>query len=437
MTTADYASWGRLPGAPHTARGLASRTAALPLGAGDRGLPFGNGRSYGDSCHSDGVLLDTRGLNALIAFDPVTGVLRVEPGLLLSDLFPIIIPAGWFVPVTPGTQFVTIGGAIANDVHGKNHHRRGTFGCHVRCFELLRSDGSRRVCSAIDHADWYRATIGGLGLTGLITWAEIQLIPITSSLLEQEMIPFGRLDEFLDLARQSDAGFDYSVAWIDSLAAAKNLGRGLFIRGNHAGGPGPLVAGPGKARLGVPLTPPRPLINRLTLTGFNALYWRQTMGRTKRAAIPYTSFFYPLDAISGWNKLYGPKGLLQHQSVVPMADGITVIRELIERTQRARIGSFLTVLKVFGDLPSPGLLSFPQPGLTLTLDFANAAPQVLQLLDELDATTVAAGGRVNPYKDARMSPAAFSASFPHYEALTPFIDPAFSSRFWTRVTSPN
>jgi FAD/FMN-containing dehydrogenase len=436
MTPTDYTSWGRLPGAPHTARGLVSRTAALPLGAGDRALPFGNGRSYGDSCHSDGVLLDTRGLNAVIAFDAATGVLRCEPGLLLSELFRVIIPAGWFVPVTPGTQFVTIGGAIANDVHGKNHHAKGTFGRHVRSFELLRSDGSRRICSPTENADLFGATIGGLGLTGLMTWAEIQLIPIKSSLIDQEILPFGRLDEFLDLARQSDAGFDYSVAWIDSLAAKKNLGRGLFIRGNHANEPGPLVAGPGKARLGVPLTPPLPLINRLTLTGFNALYWRQTMGRPKRARIPYTPFFYPLDAISGWNKLYGPKGLMQHQSVVPMTDGIAVVRELIERTQRARIGSFLTVLKVFGDVPSPGLLSFPQPGLTLTLDFPNAGPAVLRLLDDLDATTVAAGGRVNPYKDARMSPATFAASFPNHQALTPFIDPAFSSRFWTRVTAP-
>jgi FAD/FMN-containing dehydrogenase len=436
MSAADYTSWGRLPGQPHTARGLVNRAAALPLGAGDRALPFGNGRSYGDSCHSAGVLLDTRALNAIMAFDTATGVLSCEPGLLLSDLFRVIIPAGWFVPVTPGTQFVTIGGAIANDVHGKNHHSKGTFGRHVRRFELLRSDGSRRVCSPTDHADLFGATIGGLGLTGLITWAEIQLIPIKSSLIDQEILPFGRLDEFLDLARQSDAGFDYSVAWIDSLSTGTNLGRGLFIRGNHASDPGPLVAAPGKARLGVPLTPPVPLINRLTLTGFNALYWRQTMGRPKRARIPYTPFFYPLDAISGWNKLYGPKGLMQHQSVVPMANGIAVVRGLIERTQRARIGSFLTVLKVFGDVPSPGLLSFPQPGLTLTLDFPNAGLEVLRLLDDLDEATVAAGGRVNPYKDARMSPATFAASFPNHRALTPFIDPAFSSRFWTRVTAP-
>jgi FAD/FMN-containing dehydrogenase len=205
MTPTDYTSWGRLPGAPHTARGLVSRTAALPLGAGDRALPFGNGRSYGDSCHSDGVLLDTRGLNAVIAFDAATGVLRCEPGLLLSELFRVIIPAGWFVPVTPGTQFVTIGGAIANDVHGKNHHAKGTFGRHVRSFELLRSDGSRRICSPTENADLFGATIGGLGLTGLMTWAEIQLIPIKSSLIDQEILPFGRLDEFLDLARQSDA----------------------------------------------------------------------------------------------------------------------------------------------------------------------------------------------------------------------------------------
>jgi FAD/FMN-containing dehydrogenase len=431
----DYTSWGRLPGAPHHGCRLASRAGSLPLLAGERALPFGNGRSYGDSCHSDGVLLDTRSLTAIIAFDRATGVLTCEPGLLLSDLFRVIIPAGWFVPVTPGTQFITIGGAIANDVHGKNHHDQGTFGRHVRRFELLRSDGTRRICTSADHADMFAATIGGLGLTGLITWAEIQLIRIKSSQIDQEIIPFGRLDEFTDLAVQSDRTHDYSVAWIDSLAAGPALGRGLFIRGNHAEAPGPLQPRPGAARIGVPLTPPVPLINRLTLSAFNALYWRQTGGRIKQQRIDYTPFFYPLDAIRGWNRLYGPGGLMQHQCVVPLADGMAVVRDLIVRTQRARIGSFLTVLKVFGDRPSPGLLSFPMPGLTLTLDFANSGPAVLQLLDELDTATIAAGGRVNPYKDARMTPATFAASFPHHSKLTPFIDPAFSSRFWTRVTA--
>jgi FAD/FMN-containing dehydrogenase len=433
-----------LPGAAHRARDVGQRAADLSLTPGERVLPFGNGRSYGDSCHSSGTLLDTRRLTAILAFDKTTGLLRCEPGLLLSALFRVIIPAGWFVPVTPGTQFVTIGGAIANDVHGKNHHVQGTFGRHVRAFELVRSDGSRQICSPSVNADLFGATIGGLGLTGLITWAEIQLIPITSSQIDQEIIPFGRLDEFADLARHSDTTHDYSVAWIDSMATGKALGRGLFIRGNHANTTGPLLPGPGRARIAIPLTPPVPLINRLTLSAFNGLYWRQTLGRVKQQRIDYTPFFYPLDAIRGWNRLYGPNGLMQHQSVVPlhggplrggMDSGMAVVRDLIERTQAARIGSFLTVLKVFGDVPSPGLLSFPMPGLTLTLDFANSGPAVHRLLDDLDAATIAAGGRVNPYKDARMTPATFAASFPQASRLTPFIDPAFSSRFWSRVTA--
>jgi FAD/FMN-containing dehydrogenase len=433
MSAPTYGSWGRLPGPAPTARRLgAAEASGLEL-LGGRVLPYGNGRSYGDSCFSDGVLLDTRSLDKVLAFDPTTGVLRCEPGLLLGHLLQLIVPAGWFVPVSPGTQFITIGGAIANDVHGKNHHTKGTFGRHVRAFELLRSDRSRRVCSPTTHAGLFRATIGGLGLTGLITWAEIQLIPIKSGRIDQEIVPFGRLEEFADLAALSDKTFDYSVAWIDSLASGRAFGRGLFIRGNHAEH-GPLTAAAAKPRLSVPVTPPVSVINRASLTAFNALYWRQTLGRVKRDTVPYTPFFYPLDAIAGWNRLYGPNGLLQHQSVVPGPDGMTVVRDLLARTQAAKTGSFLTVLKVFGDVPSPGLLSFPMPGLTLTLDFANSGRRVHRLLDDLDRVVVAAGGRINPYKDARMSPATYAASFPRHAELIPHIDEAFSSKFWTRVT---
>ncbi len=407
-----YQSWGRYPKLPQSVRVLAEAASDLGIKPGERVLPFGNGRSYGDTCLTAGTLLDTARRNRILAFDAGTGVVRCEAGLLLSDLIARVLPAGWFVPVTPGTQFVTIGGAIANDVHGKNHHVRGTFGCHVLAFELLRSDGCRKVHTAADNAGYFAATIGGLGLTGLITWADIQLIPVTSRRIDQTITPFGNLDQFMALARAADQSHEYGVAWIDSLASGRDLGRGLYIKGNHAGGSGSITAPRGGALLSVPFDPPLSLISRTTLRAFNALYRRQTLGREKSAAVDFLPFFYPLDRIGAWNRLYGPRGLLQHQCIVPVEGGISVVADLLARSQRAGLGSFLTVLKIFGAKASPGLLSFPKPGLTLTLDFANSGPAVFQLLDELDAVVIAAGGRINPYKDARMSPEAFAASFP-------------------------
>jgi FAD/FMN-containing dehydrogenase len=435
MKQSRYQPWGRYPKVPQTARVLAGVDAGLGLAAGERVLAFGNGRSYGDSCLTAGTLLDTARMNRVISFDVNSGIVRCEAGVLLCDLTSRVLPAGWFVAVTPGTQFVTIGGAIANDIHGKNHHIRGTFGCHVQAFELLRSDGSRRICSASENSELFAATIGGLGLTGLITWADIQLMPVASSQIDQTVTPFDSLAEFVQRARAADTSHEYSVAWIDSLASGRDLGRGLFIKGNHAAaGNGAIIAAAGQARLSVPFDPPLPLIGKATLKVFNALYRRQTMGREKSARVGYQPFFYPLDRIGAWNRLYGPRGLLQHQSVVPLDRGIEVVADLLARSRGANLGSFLTVLKVFGNRPSPGLMSFPKPGLTLTLDFANNGPAVFSLLEELDRVVVAAGGRINPYKDARMSATTFAASFPQFTALTPHIDPAFQSLFWSRVT---
>ena len=429
-----YQSWGRYPRIPQSARVMAADAKGLGSLAGERILPFGNGRSYGDSCLTAGTLIDTAKFNRIIAFDATTGVMRCEAGVLICDLTTRALPAGWFVPVTPGTQFVTIGGAIANDVHGKNHHVRGTFGTHVIAFELLRSDGSRRVCRPTENTELFRATIGGMGLTGLITWADVQLIPVMSNKIDQVVTPFANLGGFMELVHASDATHEYSVAWIDSLAGGADLGRGLFIKGNHAAGKGPLDAASTRAKLAVPFASPISLIGRTTLIAFNALYRRQTLGRERSGAVGYQPFFYPLDKIGGWNKLYGPRGLLQHQSVVPMTGGIEVVADLLARSQRSGLGSFLTVLKVFGDKASPGLMSFPMPGLTLTLDFANTGDKLFTLLDELDRVVVSVGGRINPYKDARMSAATFAASFPQAKSLKPHIDPAFQSMFWSRVT---
>ena len=435
--TGLYQSWGRYPGTPQTAVPVHWRHETLPLdGSREKtALPYGNGRSYGDSCQNDGgVLMDTRPLNRFIAFDEDSGILRCEAGVLLSEILKLFVPRGWFLPVTPGTRFVTVGGAIANDVHGKNHHRAGTFGCHVHCFELLRSDGTRLLCSESENPDWYRATIGGLGLTGLITWAGIRLQPVTGPWIHQETIRYENLEEFFELSADSDSSFEYTVAWVDCLARGPRLGRGIFMRGNSIEEPergSPRSPG---LRLTVPLDPPFSLVNPYTLKAFNTLYYNKQRKRRRTARVHYEPFFYPLDKILHWNRIYGPKGFLQYQCVVPEENGREAIREILAQISGSETGSFLAVLKMFGDKTSPGLLSFPRPGPTLALDFPNRGATTFELLDRLDRVVRSAGGAVYPAKDARMSPESFRHYFPDYMRLSEYRDPCFSSSFWRRVT---
>jgi FAD/FMN-containing dehydrogenase len=412
------------------------RDMALPANPEKSMLAFGNGRSYGDCCLNDrGILIDARGLDRFIAFNEQSGVLRCEAGVLLGDILRYAVPRGWFLPVTPGTQFVTIGGAVANDVHGKNHHRAGTFGRHVRRFELLRSDGARLECSPTENPEWFRGTIGGFGLTGLVTWVELQLKAVPGSMVEHEVIGFADLDEFLYLSHESDASFEYTVAWIDCSARGTSSGRGLFFRGNHAGGIGEPAVRPAATRFSIPFDPPFPLVNGTGLRLFNAFYYHKQLQKQRPSASHYASFFYPLDSIGAWNRLYGSKGLLQYQCVIPHQHALAALTEILHQIATAKTGSFLAVLKLFGDLPSPGLLSFPRPGVTLALDFPNLGPQTFELLDRLDAITVAAGGALYPAKDARMGAATFQASFPNWRDLRALIDPRFSSSFWRRVSS--
>jgi FAD/FMN-containing dehydrogenase len=434
-----YQSWGRIDFGPQTGVRFDHRLAPLPKPEpGKTVLPYGNGRSYGDSClNTGGVLIDCGGLDRFIAFDGDSGVLRCEAGVLLADILDGAVPRGWFLPVSPGTRFATVGGAIANDVHGKNHHRAGTFGNHVRRFELLRSDGERLLCSADENREHFRATIGGLGLTGLVTWAEIQLKPVANPYIDQESIRFHDLAEFFRLTKESDGEFEYTVAWIDCLAKGPSLGRGLFVRGNHAAA----MAGDGagaapkvpRESFSVPFAPPLSLVNGLSLRAFNALYFRKQRGDRVSSQVHYRPFFYPLDAIADWNRLYGPKGFYQYQCVLPLARGEAGMGEILQKIAAAGMGSFLAVLKVFGDHPSPGLMSFPRSGVTFTLDFPNPGGKVRTLLDRLDAITGKHGGAVYPAKDARMSPELFRQGYPALDEFTQYVDPAFSSSFWRRI----
>ena len=433
VSTTAPSSWGRYPHSKPR-QILPCRDAqtltlpAEPLSC----LPFGNGRSYGDVCLNDGgALLCTQGLDRFIAFDPAMGLLRAEAGLLLSDILALIVPQGWFLPVTPGTQWVTLGGAVANDVHGKNHHVAGSFGNHVRAFELLRSDGERLICTPKQNIEWFQATVGGLGLTGLIAWVEIQLQRIANPWIVAENRRFASLDEFLALNDDYEARYPYIVSWIDCAARGRALGRGIYMAGMHAP-PGLMKPPPVKRRaLTVPFAPPISLINNPSVRGFNWLYYH--LPRPARGLIPYQPFFYPLDNLLEWNRMYGRRGFFQYQCVIPPLDAREALREILARIAASGQGSMLAVLKRFGERTSGGLLSFPRPGITLALDFPNRGQKTLALLERLDEVTRQAGGAVYPAKDARMSGDSFRQYYPQWEVFSRSIDPRFSSSFWRRV----
>ncbi len=429
----QYFSWGRYPNVKQTKSVVVDRYTDMPT-CEDSVLPYGNGRSYGDSCLNEGgVLVGTEYLNHFIAFDVETGILRCESGVLLSDILALIVPQGWFLPVTPGTKFVSVGGAIANDVHGKNHHCAGTFGCHVRCFELLRSDGQRLLCSPEENVEYFKATIAGLGLTGMITWAELQMRRVPNAAVNVENIKYGNISEFFQLSADSDKDYEYTVAWVDCLATGRNLGRGHFMRGNHA----PSQAGcpsHSERKFNVFLDPPISLINKTSLRAFNTVYYHRQLVRSKHSIAHHDSFFYPLDSIHNWNRIYGPKGFLQYQCVIPLNASPDAIAEMLRSIARMGTGSFLLVLKVFGDVESPGYLSFPRSGATLALDFPYQGELTRRLFSQLDDIVDQANGAIYPAKDAHMSAVGFKQYYPNWTKLAELKDPNVSSSFWRRVT---
>jgi len=434
LPAARYPSWGRYPKTIHR---LVHKPAwndqvptILETASSASLLPYGMGRSYGDSClNAHRELIDCCRLNRILGFDESAGVLRAEAGVSLADIVAVFLPKGWFLPVTPGTQFVTVGGAIANDVHGKNHHRAGTFGAHVRQFGLHRSSDGLVVCSPDENPRMFCATIGGLGLTGVVAWADIQLRRVAGPWIDAELVPFQSLSSFLDLSRQSDGRFEYTVAWLDCFAG-KNP-RGIFFRGNHSAETEKKFRPKGGPT--IPFALPSCVLNRYAVRAFNTTYYHAHARRRDSTLVGYDSFFYPLDSIRQWNLLYGKRGFLQYQCVIPQGN-VAAIEELLDLIARSGMGSFLGVLKQFGAAPPAGMLSFPRPGLTLALDFAMRGEKTLRLMRSLDEVVLASGGALYPAKDARMSPAMFETSFPRWRSFVPHIDPKFSSSFWRRVT---
>jgi FAD/FMN-containing dehydrogenase len=424
-------SWGRLSMEEHAVVALSDhslihdslKNAAYP------GLAYGMGRSYGDVClNPEGTLWRTTGLDHFIAFDDITGRLVCEAGVLLRDIQRQFIPRGWMLPVTPGTQLVTVGGAIANDIHGKNHHLLGSFGDHVRRLTLIRTDGEVIHCGPNEQPNWFAATIGGLGLTGLITQADIQLRRVPGPWLDTETVPYANLDEFFRLADDSEAAWEHTVSWIDCITGG---GRGLFMRGKPTQVDERTT--PQGRKLVMPIVPPVSLVNRLTLRPFNMAYFHVKKWRAGRAIVHYESFFYPLDNLLEWNRMYGPKGFFQYQSVVPREVGQDATKAMLKEIAQSGSGSFLAVLKTFGNRQSLGMLSFPQPGVTLALDFPNLGDRTHKLFNRLDAIVREAKGRIYLGKDARMPKELFEAGYPRLAEFIQYRDPGISSGLSRRL----
>lgn len=407
--------WGRYPvieAVEHAPRNSAAAIAALDtIGTGDSITPRGLGRSYGDSALGPNVL-NTRHLDQLLSFDEERGVLRCAAGVSLATILDVFVPRGWFPPVTPGTKFVTVGGAIASDVHGKNHHHSGCFSEHVLEMQVATPAEGLVTCSREQHAELFHATAGGMGLTGLILEACIQLKPIRSANVNETTLKAANLEEALALFQTHEKA-DYSVAWIDCLATGKSMGRSLISLGEHADH-GPLAARRGP-QLGVPVDMPGALLNRYSIRAFNTLYYHRVRSARAQRCVHYDPFFYPLDSIANWNRMYGGKGFVQYQCVLPIAAGAQGLTTVLQRIVDSGRGSFLAVLKVFGQGNS-NLLSFPTAGYTLALDF-KVDNNVFALLNELDSIVLDHQGKIYLTKDARMSAATFRRCYPAWETF--------------------
>ena len=400
----------------------------------DNNLAHGFGRSYGDVClNENGNLILTNDLNSIIEFDTENGILKCDAGISLKEVLNLIAPSGWFLPVVPGTQYVSVGGAIANDIHGKNHHKFGSFGNFITSFELLRSNGEIINCNESENEDYFKATIGGIGLTGIIISAEIKLIKIESEYIDAKTLRYESLQEYWEINQEAEQNFDYTVSWVDCSVQSKRGLRGVFHSGNHSEN---YIEKKDKKDLSinVPFTPPISLVNNLSMKIINEVYY----GINKKENLKsqhYKSFFFPLDFIGSWGKAYGTKGFFQYQFVIPIENGINGVDKILNEIKNHGQIPALGVLKTFGDIKSIGMMSFPRKGVTMTLDFQNKGNKTLEFLDRLDKIVMEYGGALYPAKDSRMSKNIFQSSFPNLHEFANFIDPKFSSSFWRRVNN--
>jgi FAD/FMN-containing dehydrogenase len=433
FVTQKISGWGRFPVEPcdvYRPESQRQLAAVLECGGQSSFISTGLGRSYGDAALNAGAgVISHLRLNRFLAFDPATGVLECEAGVSLAEIIRYFLSRGFFLPVTPGTRFVTVGGAIAANVHGKNHHQDGEFGNFVPEFKLLTPGGETLTCAPNENSELFWATLGGMGLTGVIRSAKLQLRRVESAYVLVDYQKATNLEDALGRMTESDAQYQYSVAWIDCLATGRHMGRAVLMRGNHAragelpaGMRDPLAAPPRRSST-LPFDLPSLALNSLTVGVFNALFYAVHRNAVRQVT-DMEKFFYPLDAILHWNRLYGRRGFVQYQVALPLEGGLEGLKEMLTRLAQSRRASFLAVLKRFGKA-SPGPLSFPIPGYTLALDLP-VARGLAPLLHELDRVLLSYGGRLYLAKDAVTSAESFAAMYPKLEqfrALKRRLDP--------------
>ena len=415
--------WGRYPRIDAKLNAPRSEEDLQALVLQGNSIARGNGRAYGDSAVSAQNTVHMRHFNRMLSFDAEQGQLVAEAGVMLADVIDAFLPRGWFSYVTPGTKFVTLGGMIAADVHGKNHHKDGSFGTYVDWIDVLISDGSVQRCSRSENTELFEWTVGGMGLTGIVLRAAIRLRHVSSAWIEQRTLVAENISHAIELFEQSHDA-TYSVAWIDCLQQGKSMGRSLVILGEHADAvvvpsqyrKTPLHISP-KRKLSIPVEFPSWALNSLSVRAFNALYYWNGKRKRGQQLVDWDSYFYPLDAILGWNKIYGRHGFAQFQCVLPLQTADAGLRALLSAIANAGAGSFLAVLKRFGTQNSR--FSFPMEGYTLALDFP-VNKKTLALMERLDSITVEHGGRFYLAKDSRMSRDLFHQSEPRTQDFVSF-----------------
>ncbi|MET0635095.1 MAG: FAD-binding oxidoreductase [Chitinophagaceae bacterium] len=428
MIRKSIANWGNYPVMVSNETVFSSTDEAKKyISEGIGFIPRGNGRCYGDASLAPNTLLTLK-FDKILAFDKINGIFECQSGLTLDRILEVIVPKGWFLPVTPGTKFITVGGAVASDVHGKNHHVDGSFSSHVIEMNILTGQDQLVTCSPRINTDLFRATCGGMGLTGLITTVRFKLKKIESSYIRQKQIKASNLEELLShFEKYKD--YTYSMAWIDCLKKGKGFGRSILIVGEHARvdelddvkRKNPLKL-PNKKKINFPFNLPSWVLNPVTVKMFNFLYYGKNFKKEINNIVPYEPFFYPLDVIHHWNRGYGKKGFVQYQFVLPLESKQGLI-EILKKISDRGMGSFLAVLKVFGK--QDDLISFPMEGFTLALDFP-VRENLFPFLDELDQIVLAYGGRLYMSKDARMQPATLLSGYsrlPEFISIVKKYDP--------------
>ena len=374
-------------------------------------IAYGNGRSYGDASLQERVIM-TKSFNSFVSFDQEKGIICCEAGVLLSDILEAFVPRGWFLPVSPGTKYITVGGAVAADIHGKNHHIEGSFGSHVLSLDVMRANGEMIHCSPEINKEFFALTVGGMGLSGMIINITFKMKPIESSWIKQQYKKTSSISELMD-EFESDDQWNYSVAWIDMLKTGKSLGRGILLRGQHAKAEeinhGLNYSKSRSTNINLNYYMPNRFLNRSVIKAFNSIYYNRNIKGYHEKMVHYESFFYPLDNLGNWNRLYGRRGFMQYQFVIPFSAGRKPLEMILKKIESSRYGSFLAVLKLFGEQES--FISFPMKGYTLALDFP-VCFEVFKLMKELDSVVADFGGRLYLAKDARMDSKMFEKTYP-------------------------